>query len=60
MCKYTPLDATKAGRLRTINAAATELDLLPLLELLDNEPDTEMLGPVVPPEFEMPGPELSE
>ena len=34
------------------------LDLLPLLELLDDEPDTEMLGPVVPPEFEMPGPEF--
>ena len=31
------------------------LDLLPLLEL-DDEPDAEMLGPVPPPEFEIPGP----
>jgi hypothetical protein len=34
------------------------LDLLPLLELLDEEEDPEMLGPVPLPVFEMPGPEF--
>jgi hypothetical protein len=35
------------------------LDLLPLLELLDDAvTDSEIVKPVLPPEFEMPGPEL--
>jgi len=33
------------------------LDLLPLLELFDEGPDSEMPGLVLPPEFDIPGPE---
>jgi hypothetical protein len=32
-----------------------DLLLLPLLELLEPEPLSEMRGPVLPPQFEMPG-----